>query len=88
MSRLRRRNVFTPPQQRLAVSIGNPRWLVPAMLFFFLAGLVWIVVYYLTNTVYPVNFQDWLGWQGKDWLNLIIGFGLIMVGFGLATRWR
>ncbi len=58
------------------------------MLFFFLLGLVWIVTYYLTNTQYPLDFQNWWGWAGKDWLNLIIGFAFIMVGFGLATRWK
>ena len=46
----------------------------------FVLGAAWIVVYYLApnNTV-----MDPLG----AW-NLAIGFGLVVVGMGLATQWR
>lgn len=58
----------------------SPRWLVPVMLACFLLGLLWIVVYYLVPTL-PIM-SDLGSW------NMLIGFGLIMVGFGLSTRWR
>jgi hypothetical protein len=58
----------------------SPRWLVPVMLACFGIGLLWIVLYYLAPGM-PV-----LGELGQ-W-NMLIGFGLIMVGFGLSTRWR
>ncbi|NHC46440.1 cell division protein CrgA [Motilibacter aurantiacus] len=79
-SRVRRRMVFTPPQERTTVRVGNPRWLVPVMLAAFAIGLLWIVVYYVSETEYPI---DSLG----AW-NMAVGFGLILVGFFLSMRWR
>jgi hypothetical protein len=50
------------------------------MLTAFLIGLAWIVTYYISQTRYPIpNVGAW---------NMAIGFGLIGIGFGLATRWR
>jgi hypothetical protein len=46
----------------------------------FLIGLIWIVVFYISQTAYPVpNIGAW---------NIVIGFAFIGVGFTLATRWR
>ncbi len=59
---------------------SSPRWLVPAMLAFFIVGLLWIVLYYLAPNL-PV-LSDLGSW------NMLVGFGLIMVGFGLSTKWR
>ena len=80
-SRIRRRAAFTPPPDKnKAVRIGNPRWLVPLMIGCFVAGLLWVVVYYVTQTEYPIeSIGNW---------NMAVGFGLIAVGFGLATRWK
>lgn len=80
-SRVRRTSAYTPPPtERKAVKVGNPRWLVPLMLAMFLIGLVWIVVYYVTQTDYPI--PDIGAW------NMGIGFGFIIVGFGLSTQWK
>ena len=58
----------------------SPRWLAPIMLAMFLLGLAWIVVYYITQTKYPVpNLGAW---------NMGIGFVFVGIGFSLATRWR
>lgn len=62
------------------VKAPSPRWLVPVMLTCLIVGLLWIVTYYLASGI-PVM-SDLGNW------NLLIGFGLIMVGFGLSTRWR
>ena len=81
-SRIRRRSVFTPPpsDQPKAVRIGSPPWLVPVMVGCFIVGLLWVVVYYVTQTEYPIgSIGLW---------NMGIGFGLIIVGFGFATRWK
>ena len=43
-------------------------------------GLAYIVVFYLSQSQYPV---EALG----PW-NVVIGFGIIMAGFMMATRWR
>lgn len=81
-SRIRRRSVFTPPtsDQPKAVRLGSPRWLVPLMVACFVIGLLWVVVYYVTQADYPI--KDIGLW------NMGIGFGFIIVGFGLATRWK
>lgn len=81
-SRARRKSTFTPPPPAAppGSKLGN-RWVAPLMVTFFLVGLAWIVVYYIAGD--SIGFINALG----PW-NLIIGFGLLGVGFGLATRWR
>ncbi len=61
-------------------TVESPKWLVPVMLASFLIGLIWIVIFYMTETLYPIpNIGAW---------NMLVGFGFIGVGFTLATRWR
>jgi hypothetical protein len=80
-SRLRRRNQFTPPPEKnKAVRIGSPRWLVPLMIACFVLGLLWVVVFYISQRDYPIGAVG-------NW-NMAIGFGLIIVGFVLSTRWK
>jgi uncharacterized membrane protein len=69
-----------PTVPKKDVPTTSPRWLVPVMLACFLIGLLWIVLYYIAPGM-PV--MSSLG----RW-NMVIGFGLIMVGFGLSTKWR
>ena len=66
--------------QRSSAPGPSPRWLVPVMLALFGLGLLWIVCYYLIPNVPP--FSTLGVW------NMVIGFGLILGGFGLSTRWR
>lgn len=81
-SRIRRRGAFTPPgsERPKVVRVGSPRWLVPLMVACFVIGLLWVVVYYVTQADYPI--KDIGLW------NMGLGFGFIIVGFGLATRWK
>lgn len=58
----------------------SPKWLVPVMLAAFIIGLIWIVIYYVTQTRGPIGFFH--AW------NMLVGFGFIAVGFSLATKWR
>jgi len=51
------------------------------MLGLFILGLLWIVVYYIAGADLPVM-------KDIGWFNVLIGFGLIFAGFGMATRWR
>lgn len=75
---------YTPPSsgEQKAVRIGNPAWLVPAMVSFFVLGLLWIVVFYLAGNQVPIM-KDL-----NNLVNVLIGFGFIGVGFALATRWQ
>jgi hypothetical protein len=44
-------------------------------------GLAWIVIYYLSSGSIP-------GLASLGAWNLVIGFGFIIAGVTLATRWR
>ena len=69
-----------PPQGRPKTTMANPPWFVPVMLGLMLLGLVWVVTFYVTESKYPVpNIGYW---------NLGIGFGLMISGFMMTTRWR
>ncbi|MEJ6574323.1 MAG: cell division protein CrgA [Actinomycetes bacterium] len=63
-----------------AAPTESPKWLVPAMVAAFISGLIWIVIFYVSATAYPI--PDIGAW------NMVIGFSFIAVGFSLATRWR
>ena len=67
-------------------NLPNPVWFKPVMFGFMLLGLAWIVTFYISGAQLPlggmfpeVNIGSW---------NIAIGFGLLMVGFGMATRWK
>jgi hypothetical protein len=47
----------------------------------FVLGIAWLLVYYLSN-------GGVLGLEHLGGWNLLIGFGFVVVGLGLATRWR
>jgi hypothetical protein len=79
-SRLRRKSAFTPPPPKSSAPKPNPRWFAPLMVGLLLGGLAWVVVYYLTQAKYPIpNIDNW---------NLVAGFGVLLLGFGMLTRWR
>ena len=42
-------------------------------------GLLWIVVYYLTQGLFPI--PQLAGW------NILVGFGIALVGFLMMSRW-
>ncbi|MEV0796461.1 MULTISPECIES: cell division protein CrgA [unclassified Kribbella] len=55
-------------------------WVAPVMLACWLLGLAWLVVFYVAGQSIPL--MDDLG----NW-NLLIGMGLIAVGFVVSTQW-
>jgi hypothetical protein len=63
----------------------NAAWFKPVMFGFMILGLVWIITYYVTSAQYPlgagtpINLENW---------NILIGFGIAMVGFMMSTRWK
>ena len=62
----------------------SPRWLAPLMLTLFGIGVLWLVVFYITQggmggLPYASDWENW---------NLLVGFGFIIAGFGLSTQWR
>jgi hypothetical protein len=82
-SRIRKKADFTPPPAKTATAIkfGNRGgWVAPLMLAFFIVGLAWIVLFYVTQGSMPV---DALG----NW-NIVVGFGFIAGGFVVSTQWK
>lgn len=68
--------------QKVRVTGGeNPTWWVPTMVTFMLVGLFWLVVTYLSQGEFPAPGLGVL-------YNLGIGFGLVMAGFLMTTRWK
>ena len=58
----------------------NPVWFKPVMFGFMLVGLVWILVYYVSQSSWPVpSIGPW---------NIMVGFGIMFIGFLMTTRWR
>lgn len=83
-SRIRKKRKDSRPTPQVEVASAtpteSPSWLPAVMVGAFLIGLIWIVVFYISQTAYPIpNIGAW---------NILIGFGFIGVGFTLATRWR
>jgi hypothetical protein len=79
-SRPRKKATYTPPTSKKPARIGGARWIAPAMVAFWLIGLIWIVVYYVVPDLKYM--RDLGGW------NLVIGMGFIAVGFVLSTKWE
>jgi hypothetical protein len=78
----RKKGPYTPPTSKPEpVKFGNAAWWAPVMVAFFVLGLAWIVVYYIAGA-------DLTPFKQLGWWNVIVGFGLIGVGFGMSTRWR
>ena len=69
-----------PTEEAFEGPIESPKWLAPTMVAGFLIGLFWIVIFYVTQTAYPIpNIGAW---------NMLVGFAFIGFGFSLATKWR
>ena len=80
-SKGRAKPAYTPPPKRSSKkSMTNPVWFVPVMLGLMVVGLLWVVTFYVMETRYPI--------PGIGTKNLIIGFGLMISGFLMTTRWR
>ena len=87
-SKVRKKTSYTPSAASVAGSAGtgklakpSPRWYPILMAAFLVIGLAWIVVYYMAGESVPV--MQHLG----SW-NFAVGFGFLVVGLGLAVRWK
>lgn len=69
-----------PVVEHLDGEAPNAVWFKPVMLGFMLLGLVWVLVFYISGSQYPIpSIGAW---------NLAIGLGIAMIGFLMTTRWR
>ena len=84
-SQVRKKKVYTPPADVRPVTPAaskkpSPIWLPIAAVSLIVFGIGWLVVYYLSETAYPV--ATWSYW------NLAVGFGAMVASLILLSRWR
>lgn len=84
-SQVRKKKVYTPPTDiRPAASAAankpSPVWVPASAVTLMLLGLAWLVVYYLSETQYPV--ATWGYW------NLAVGFGAMVASLIVLSHWR
>ena len=63
----------------------NPTWYKVTMFGLMIVGLLWILVFYISSAQNPLgsaSYQDLSKW------NILIGFGIAMVGFVMTTKWK
>ena len=58
----------------------SPPWWAPTFITLLILGLIWLVVYYFSGTLYPI--------PGLGMWNMLIGIGLMMAGFIMTLKWR
>ena len=73
-------NSDQPQETRSGNDAPNAVWFKPIMFGLMLVGLAWIIIFYVSDAMFPVAA---LG-QG----NILVGFGILFVGFLMTTRWR
>ncbi|MBH0130484.1 cell division protein CrgA [Salinibacterium sp. NK8237] len=74
------RNSAEKSSSRPAEDAPNAVWFKPVMFGFMLIGLAWIIVFYVSNQQLPIaSLESW---------NILVGFGILFVGFLMTTRWR
>lgn len=80
-NRKKDKDVFTPPPTKGGKVVKQRRWVAPLMVTCFVLGLVWIVVFYVAGQEIP-GMRELNNW------NIIVGMGLIAIGFIVSTQWH
>jgi hypothetical protein len=84
-SNVRKKKVYTPPAelrptQTTTAKKPSPVWVPALAVFLIVAGIAWLVTFYLSTGLYPVN--SWRYW------NLAVGFGAMVAALGVLSKWR
>lgn len=79
-----RSSARTKPERSDETRSGEPApnavWFKPVMFGFMLLGLIWIIVFYISQNTLPIR-------ELGPW-NILVGFGIMFIGFLMTTRWR
>lgn len=74
-------NYTPPPTKRTPQKLDvSPPWYPPVMVGLMVIGLIWTATFYISGQKYPVPALG--GW------NIAVGFGLMLAGFVMTTRWK
>lgn len=66
-------------RSELGLRDPSPSWWAPVMVTLMVIGLVWVVVYYVSQGELPIkSIHAW---------NLAVGFAFMIAGFAMTTRW-
>lgn len=57
-----------------------PLWYRATMIGLMILGLLWLVVWYISEGLFPM--------PGIGGWNIIVGFGIMMVGFFMTMKWK
>lgn len=80
MARSKTRTQSAAPEPARTEDAPNPVWFKPVMFGFMLIGLAWIIVYYVSQSSWPI--------PALGAGNIMVGFGIMFIGFLMTTRWR
>ncbi len=74
------RRSAAPGSAAKAKDMPSPLWYKIIMFSLMVIGLLWIIAYYAFEGRFPVpTLGSW---------NIMVGFGIAMVGFLMTTRWH
>jgi len=59
----------------------SPPWVGAMILAMFAIGIAWLLIYYFSN-------GGVLGMEHLGGFNVLVGFGFLVVGLGVATQWK
>ena len=59
----------------------SPPWVGATILALFAIGITWLLIYYFSN-------GGILGMEHLGGFNVLVGFGFLVVGLGMATQWK
>lgn len=63
----------------------NPIWYKAVMFGFMVFGLIWILTFYISSARWPLGSASPI--DLANW-NILIGFGIAMIGFVMTTKWK
>ena len=84
----RRKPKSQPPARPVVLGedeAENPTWYKVTMFGFMVVGLIWILTFYISSARYPLGSATPI--DLSNW-NILIGFGIAMVGFVMTTKWK
>jgi hypothetical protein len=81
-SKSRKKADYTPPPRKSKANQQSGPAFIYIMVAAFVIGLAWIVTFYVSNSQYPIPLHS------HEYINLVIGFAIVLSGFVMATRWR